>query len=346
METDTTGGESTDASDTEQGFQLGEVVWGQRGGNAARTRAADAEGPTTAEPSSYSLSTSNEPVFTRNAVVADGQVLDTADGSVVRELPASSRVTPVVTDGTYVAATEAGLVAADVTAGEQLWEATTRDVPTALVSTADTVVAGVGQGRFTAVDLANGEELWSVEETVETEFMFGIAAGKLFHKSGASIAARDLSDGSVPFYLSDTDGRVGPNGGVYVYAPRGKLRKHRASDGSQQWGVDTARPMAVDDDHVYALGGDGIGATDELRALSVEDGAEVWSVELEPNTVAVGRDRLFAGLDERVSVRSTASGEEQLRFTQGADELAAGSGALAVSEQLSSGTTVLTDTEG
>lgn len=320
------GGGGAGTTEGDGSVDLGEVVWGQTGGGPARSNAVPVAGPTTGDPTRYTIeegttSTTSPlpPVVTANALVTGGQVRRVADGSVAAELPARSVVPPVHHRGTIVVATEDGRVRGiDAGSLEERWDFLPREGVVDLAAGEGVVLASADLKSLVAIDVETGEQLW----TGEADVVHGYAAGNLFIRDSFSNLALDPTDGSVVYELDRDIRGVSADGHVYV----GRVAKLDAADGSEVWrggGLDEV--LAADADHVYGKP-DGIGAP--LTALRASDGTEAWTAELN-GPVAVGTDNLYGMASNATIAVDRETGEEQARYAAvGRDGLRLGPGTL------------------
>jgi len=306
-------GEETSTT-TEPSFQVGDPIWGQRGGGSSGTYAVDATGVTADEPSSYTTSITYPPVFTENAAIYGNAIREKSTGEAVRQLPAEATNTPAVVGEKVFYEAEAEVVAADITTGEELWRYTPTTYPAQVIATDEVVVAGLQQSTV-ALSPSDGSRMWSIDavgtESRAYSSAFEIAGGRLYVWDNAQIY--NISDGSEAGFDANRGGpyQIDNDGNVYHNTEdraRGDLTKY-SSDGSQMWQIThQGVPLAVDSNHLYTV------FDDTVKALSKSDGGQQWSFE-SPNglasqqPVAVGAENVYIAGSVRLFVVDKSSGE-------------------------------------
>ncbi|MSQ69513.1 MAG: outer membrane protein assembly factor BamB [Gammaproteobacteria bacterium] len=159
------------------------------------------------------------------------------------------------------------LYALDAATGVQKW-VFDRTIPTltlrgsaAAVIHEDKVLAGFDNGRFSALELATGKELWET---------------RLGEPKGRSDLERLIDVDSEPVILDNT---------AYIDCFQGRVAAVSLDNGSLEWTrqISSYEDLAVDTDHVYV--------TDEhsvVWALKRSDGATVWRQKGLKNRRATG----------------------------------------------------------
>ena len=316
------GGDETSTT-AEPSFQVGNLVWGQRGGGSSGTYAVDAAGVTTDEPSSYTPSIKYSPVFTENAAIYGNAIREKSTGEVVRQLPAKATNTPAVVGEKVFYAAETEVVAADITTGEELWRYTPPTNPAQVVATDEVVVAGLQQSTV-ALSPSDGSQMWSIDavgmESAAYSSAFEIAGGRLYVWDNAQIY--NISDGSEAGFDANRGGpyQIDNDGNVYHNTEdrgRGDLTKY-SSDGSQMWQIShQGIPLAADSDHLYT------GFDDTVKALNKGDGEQQWSFQMPRGVppsiqfVAVGTENVYIAGRGRLFVVAKSSGERTTIYPYG-----------------------------
>jgi outer membrane protein assembly factor BamB len=208
------------------------------------------------------------------------QMVDVVEGS------------PLIHDGTLYIPSAWGrkvLVAYDLAKGVNRWRRSGIPFATSLIGQGDTVVGVDVEGTLRAIDVARGDEAW----TLSLGDHLTVKASPV-RVSESSILVADAEGGvrrvnldtrriewetalPAPVYVSPaTDGQV-----VVLATTRGTVHVLDAAQGTEIWSFAVAEHIRMG---AAALGPDAIyfGATDgRLRALSRTEGRELWSVPFE-----------------------------------------------------------------
>ncbi len=181
-------------------------------------------------------------------------------------------------------------------------------------------------GHLTAVTLATGAEVWTVELSPSSAPAAG--DGLVFAATAERLAALHTADGSeawsIPFSGVGVP-LVWKAGWLLAGSEQGVVVAVRASDGHMMWRQELgAAPHArttIAGDRAYVPLDDG-----RLVALAIEDGALVWEHRLGgpvSEALAIG-DRVYAGsLDNYFYCLDAADGRERWRWRTGADVIGA-----------------------
>lgn len=292
---------------------VGDVIWGQRGGNSEKTYAVDARGVSTDESSSYTIDSGYTPAFTENVAIARNAIYNKSTGEAIRELPAEATDTPVAVDETVFFSTGTEVIAADVTTGDEIWQYTPVDNPLRITATGEVVLLLLPE-EIVAISTADGSETWSTSIDMNPDRL--AIAGSQVYVFGSDTAIYNLSDGSevstdIPPIRDGA--RLDTEGNLYLQEFSRETTKIN-SDGEEMWSVsEFGAPKAVDDTQLYT-------ATEEVvYALSTDDGTEQWSFQTPFNSaltangsVVVGTERAYiTSNSSRVLAVDKTSGESQ-----------------------------------
>ncbi|MGW7357432.1 protein kinase domain-containing protein [Streptomyces sp. NPDC054802] len=185
--------------------------------------------------------------------------------------------------------------------GSVLWTVRPRvllnaDIRPRSVAGGGRLVIATAKGRVLAVDSADGQEVWSIDDQSP---MGQTGLSPVLHKdmvliNGATLTARALSDGGEAWAKTVTiDGRVQPSGpplvhDELVYCARGAyVLAFDVTDGTEVWrspkGSFMESPVAVQGDAVSVISSAaGNGEGGEIHAISRRGNKHVWSRPL-PN---------------------------------------------------------------
>lgn len=207
------------------------------------------------------------------------------------------------------------------------------DVATPPVVVSNTVYAlgahdDQGKHRVVALDAKSGKQQWEATIAggdVTGGFSVGVLAGLLYVATDTTVSAVSLSDGSVPWTHSVSEGGLGTPiaGDNAVYVPYGTDAGHvvalSLSEGKPLWTADLGAvpttPVSVGQGVAY------VGTESGVTALATGSGKEQWSVSLDDAAaghVTVQANTLYAtDASGVVYSLATADGGEQWRFEQG-----------------------------
>ena len=333
------GGET--GTTTEPSFRVGDPIWGQRDGNAARTGVTDAEGVTSDELSSFTVGLPNEtrvdyylhyqPAFTENAFIYRGKIYDKSTGDVVREFPFTENTTPAVTDNRIFLISGGEVIAVDTGSYELAWRKTTVSNGKDLIVHGDRVFVSLGDA-VTALSASDGSQVWRTSTEAarsEVRGLFAASGDSLYTATGlrGDVKLYSVSDGSQRWSLSnERDVRkealscVGPDGNLYVIAgdisTETSLFKFDAS-GNEVWRNREifGKIYAVDNTRVY------FGDDDSFGAIDKEDGSILWQNEQAQGTIAaaVASNAVYAATSNRLFVLNKQSGERIKLYSLGGD---------------------------
>ncbi|MEV4332538.1 serine/threonine-protein kinase [Streptomyces sp. NPDC049597] len=156
------------------------------------------------------------------------------------------------------------------------------------------LVIATGKGRVLAVDTADGQEVWNIDDQSPTgqAGLYPVLYKDMVLINGATLTARNLSDGTERWSKSSSiHGMLQPSGPPLVkddtvYSTRGPyILAFDATDGTEVWrspeGSFADSPVVVQGDAVCAISSNaGDGGAWELHAISRSDNKHVWSRQL------------------------------------------------------------------
>jgi len=187
---------------------------------------------------------------------------------------------PAVTaDGVFIGGYETTTVAAFDHDGTERWRHTLGEYASTPAVTDGTIVYGAGTSRVVAYDAESGDQQWQFETDGETttaptvvddRVVVGTRAGTLYAlaiENGAEDWSIDLP-GSLHQSIATTEDRL------IVPADEGLIAVD--TEGHREWAIETITRATAP---VVAGGGVYFGDGRVVRALSVADGTEWWSLE-------------------------------------------------------------------
>jgi outer membrane protein assembly factor BamB len=196
-------------------------------------------------------------------------------------------------------ATTSTLVAIDLSTRERAWTVPLSEVShTGVLLLGQRAIVGTDDGRITAVDIANGEQAWSVDVGDHVlAAMAGsddlvLASVRPEAQGSASLVALHVNDGSEAWRFQPSGAVLdlgSPSVGgdiVYVVASDGSLRAVSVADGAERWAArlytpTAGSPPAVNDAGVFVTDQSGT-----IYAFDPASGAERWRYA--SNRFAVG----------------------------------------------------------
>ena len=206
---------------------------------------------------------------------------------------------------------------------ETLWSGTLPAAPAwAPVEAGGRLCVALRDGRVVAVNLANGDVLWTVEQMAVAQPAIGERL--LFVAAEDELVALDLATGDPVWSV----GLEAPLSAPLVWTRQwlmatlegGQVLALRGNDGATVWrrtlGAAIEVPPSLAGDRVYVSVTDG-----RLAALSLLDGTSLWEQQLDgaPQQV-LPLDDLFVGAADNNFYRlSRADGVEQWRWPAGGD---------------------------
>ncbi|MFC7072601.1 PQQ-binding-like beta-propeller repeat protein [Halovenus rubra] len=228
-------------------------------------------------------------------------------------------------DGTVYLTDESGvLVAIDQETGAPEWEFEAgRGIPCAPSVTDGTVYVGSRDEHLYAVDAESGEEQWSVEATGSFA-TFGspptVADGVVYAScEDGTLYAVDADSGSVEWTFerrSDFTCSPAVVNGMAIAGAGNTLYAVDIESGEMRWQFESGGIGDIDSSP--AVVGDTLyfgGTEKEFHALSVEQGMEQWTVELDDSVnsaVAVVNGTVYAGADDATLYAfDAATGDEE-----------------------------------
>ena len=174
--------------------------------------------------------------------------------------------------------------------GAPAWDRGDAHVATPLV--ADGTVFSVAH-EATALDAQSGEQQWAVDLPDSPDHAPALTADRLFVAADDRLLALAREDGTERWGVdlsqpADAPLTVDPDSGTVVVPLAGRqgvagVVAYGVADGDRRWTDATVSPRtaAIADGTVYLTGYEQDGDTGTLRALSVADGAERWTTELD-----------------------------------------------------------------
>uniref|UniRef100_UPI002617CB60 outer membrane protein assembly factor BamB family protein n=1 Tax=Haloplanus sp. TaxID=1961696 RepID=UPI002617CB60 len=220
---------------------------------------------------------------------------------------------PVVSDGTVFVGGQESVRAVDAASRDEQWATGISDAETPLVSTPAVTSRSVfvgsvaePEGTVHALDVATGEQRWSVSFSIGTDSTGGtppsplVSDGTVYVVGETTVYALDAVTGderwrSEPGGIFDLSRTALADGTVYVNVD-GTLYALDAATGDEEWAADTTQEVtipAVADGTVY------VGQGREVRAIRAADGSERWRFEAGREVVvlspAVAGGTVFAG---------------------------------------------------
>ncbi len=181
----------------------------------------------------------------------------------------------------------------------------------------------VRTGRVTALALADGREVWSIDLpltrglALDGDLLFGVTANELI--------ALDAATGTIRWRaaIGETQAAPAARGGWVLVGAGPDLLAFRGADGYLVWrqtlGAELTATVSIDGDRAYTPLADGT-----LAALEVTHGTVVWreKTPARPGAITVAGDRLFAGCaDDFFYAFDARDGDRRWRWRAGADVL-------------------------
>ncbi len=300
--------------------------------------------------------------------VADGMIylvdgtnwlyaIDAVDGSIawdrgIGEMEPPSRhieavfPSPVVADGVvYVGSVEGNLFAIDAATGEDVWQHPFPSLIQVAPAVADgLVVVGDQSGSVRGIDAATGEQRWELKSTYGVANALAIEDGIVYWKYFRGLGAIDAETGLPVWDYEDSEGYF-YNGlaladGLAVFGHGNQIIAMR-TDGSKEI-VWYSNERAYREVRSYPAIADGIVYVEcadmQMCALSLDDGALLWSVELGADPVAApavadGVVVVGVGPHDVVALGNGAAAPSQAAPTEGTDNLLTATAVAVAAEQ-------------
>lgn len=248
--------------------------------------------------------------YARDGATATRSFIARPGGSIVR--------ITAVGEVLLVATTERRLVAYD-THGVRLWSRGYADLvlaPPVAARPGEVVVVAL-DGTVSLLDLASGDERWSVELRSDVEAAAAVVAGLVVVADrGQTVHALAVGDGAERWTASaDTPSIVAAGGdAVAVVGQTGELTVLEARDGAERWSTSidgVVRDAVVQDGTLVAMTDEGTFA----YALAAE--TQLWE-DVAGDALATDGTRIALLGHDAVAVRAAASGEQVGNVTIGA----------------------------